>query len=78
MDVEPNVLLRKLRDEAQFESAKVTLPQNARTLSSRLRRDAPAMREVWGIDVRALKTNGKRIFRIQPWGQKDTSRDAKP
>ena len=47
---------------------KVNLPQNARSLSGRLRRDAPAMREVWGIDVRAVKTNGKRIFRIQPWG----------
>ena len=79
MDVEPNVLLRKLRDEADnSRSAKVTLPQNARTLSSRLRRGCRHARRSQSIDVRALKTNGKRIFRIHPWGQKDTSRDAKP
>jgi hypothetical protein len=42
IEVEPNELLRKLRDEAQFECFKVNLPQNAHTLSSRLRRDAPA------------------------------------
>ena len=75
MEVEPNELLRKLRDTVAFEYPKVNLPQNARSLSSRLRRDAPAMREVWGIDVRAVKTNGRRLFRIQPWGQKGTISD---
>jgi len=78
MEVEPNELLRKLREVACLECLTVTLPQNARSLAGRLRRDAPAMREVWGIDVRTVKTNGRRIFRIQALAEEATGRDAKP
>jgi hypothetical protein len=67
LDIEPNELLRKLQDTASLSYLNVTLPKNARALSSRLRRDAPAMREAWGIDVRGDKSHGKRLFRIRPW-----------
>lgn len=64
IELESNKLLEELRRIARERALDVNLPQNARSLSGRLRRDAPAMREVWGIDVRAIKVHGRRLFRI--------------
>jgi hypothetical protein len=75
LELEPNTLLKKLRDVASLACLNVSLPQNARSLSSRLRRDAPAMREVWGLDVTVTRSNGKRLFRIS---QRPQAGETKP
>jgi hypothetical protein len=67
LDIEPNVLLGKLREVASTNGLNVNLPLNARGLSCTLQRATPAMRELWGIDLRRIRLHGRRLFRIRPW-----------
>jgi len=67
LDIEPNVLLGKLREVASTTELNVSLPPNARALTIALQRDTPATRELWGIDLPRIRLHGRRLYRIRPW-----------
>ena len=58
---EPSQLLSVLSQRVEARPA--NWPKNARSLSSQLRRDAPALRKR-GITIRIDKTNGRRLIEI--------------
>lgn len=71
LDIEPNALLNELREVVSTNGLNVNLPQNARALTSALKRDLSAMRELWGLDLRTAKSRGRRLYRFRPWQPKN-------
>jgi hypothetical protein len=74
LDIAPADLLYKLRKTASDLGMLANLPADATRLSNKLRRDAPAMRKQWGLDVQSIKSNGKRVIRITRLGGEQQGR----
>ena len=59
-------LLQALKSKSVELGIYGKLPESPRGLGSRLRRDAPAIRKGWGVDVKFIMSDGRSTVIIQP------------
>ena len=59
-------LLQALKSKSVELGIYGKLPESPRGLASRLRRDAPAIRKGWGVDVRFMTVHGRTMVVMEP------------